>query len=98
MNFESHWSFNPGAAISAARDKVFTVSADNKLNVHGPNGLQIQLGSVVPLASVAAISYPQTSSQNEVLSAYTQTSAYKITEFLFKADGTWTQREPVTPQ
>lgn len=98
MNFESHWKFNPGAAVSAAGDKAFTVSADNKLNVHGPDGLQIQLGNVIPLASVAAISYPQTASQSEVLSAYTQSSAYKITEFVFKADGTWTENPPVTPQ
>lgn len=98
MNFESHWSFNPGASISAAGDRAFTVSGDNKLNVHGPDGLQLQLGSVVPLASVSAISYPQTASQSQVLSAYTQTTAYKITEFVFKADGTWTQGAPVTPQ
>lgn len=97
-SFESHWSYNIGASISAAGDKVFTVNSDNKLNIHGPDGHQEQLIDVVPLATVASTSYPKTAVGGEVLSVYSQRYANKITELVFKEDGTWTERPPVVPQ
>jgi hypothetical protein len=97
-NFESHWNYNLGASISATGDKVFTVSGNNKLNIHGPDGHQNQLGDVIPFAPVAAIHYPKTAVGGEVLSVYTQRVANRISELVFKEDGTWTERGPVTPQ